>query len=172
MSRQQKIDSGTNVSVEKETTDIDNMQAEEILLNLKIISQIKENEKLSTNMEQLSIDQSMCQFLTRAYYGNSRDTTLKMIDNVVTNALELTDKTLNQGLNNSDNVKKEKNILNEEPSHLLHRFLLQMSNAIKGLENLKVTYKDDVSVQSKLDLINEKMAMRIEKINKILTINI
>ena len=107
MSRQQKIDPGTNVSVEKETTDIDNnMHAEEILLNLKIISQIKENEKLSTNMESLSIDQSMCQFLTRAYYGNSRDTTLKMIDNIVTNALELTDKTLNQGLNKSENVKK------------------------------------------------------------------
>ena len=152
-------------------TNID-MSSEMILLNLKIISQIKENEKLNINIDQLSIDNSKCQFFTRAYYGNSRENTTIMIENIINNALSSTDKILLDAVSNDD-VKDDKRdeILREDPSQLLHRYLLVMSNSIKGLENLKVTYKDDVSVKSKLDLIIEKIKTRIEKINKVLTIN-
>ena len=158
----------------KATTDELTMNAEEILLNLKIISQIKENEKLATMNDQLSIDQSRFQFVSRIYYGNNRENTIKQIDLIISNALSMTDKTLQQALSNeTNNIDKENvNILMEEPSSILHRFLIQMSCAIKGLENLKVTYKEDVSILSKLDLICEKINMRIEKINKVLTINI
>ncbi len=49
---------------------------------------------------------------------------------------------------------------------------MELSNASKGLENLKITYKDDVSIISKLDLIIDKINMRVEKINKILFIRV
>ena len=148
------------------------MSSEIILLNLKIISQIKENEKLNINIDQLSIDNSKCQFFTRAYYGNSRENTTIMLESIINNALLSTDKILLDAVSNG-NTKDDKRdeILREDPSQLLHRYLLEMSNSIKGLENLKVTYKDDVSVKSKLDLIIEKIKTRIEKINKVLTIN-
>lgn len=166
MSARQEGIEPTNKS--SDNNDTLNMDPEEILLNLKIISQIKEYEKLNTNEDQLSIDQSHVQFLSRSYYGNCRDKTIKMIQNIVDNALSITDSTLK-----NDMVDKEKdNYFKEDPSNLLHRFLLQMQNAIKGLENLKVTYKEDVPIQSKLDLINEKLTMRINKINKVLTISV
>ena len=91
-----------------------------------------------------------------------------MIQTIVDNALLITDHTLKS----STKEKEKDNYFKEDPSNLLHRFLLQMQNAIKGLENLKVTYKDDVPIQSKLDLINEKLTMRINKINKVLTIRV
>ena len=47
-----------------------------------------------------------------------------------------------------------------------------MINAVKGLENLKITYKDDILTVSKLDLIIEKINTRIEKINKLLLISV
>lgn len=148
------------------------MSSEIILLNLKIISQIKENEKLNINIDQLSIDNSKCQFFTRAYYGNSRENTTIMLESIINNALLSTDKILLDAVSN-ENILDDKRdeILREDPSQLLHRYLLEMSNSIKGLENLKVTYRDDVSVKSKLDLIIEKIKTRIEKINKVLTIN-
>ena len=148
------------------------MSSEIILLNLKIISQIKENEKLNINIDQLSIDNSKCQFFTRAYYGNSRENTTIMLESIINNALLSTDKILLDAVSNENIIDDKKDeILREDPSQLLHRYLLEMSNSIKGLENLKVTYKDDVSVKSKLDLIIEKIKTRIEKINKVLTIN-
>ena len=148
------------------------MSSEIILLNLKIISQIKENEKLNINIDQLSIDNSKCQFFTRAYYGNSRENTTIMLESIINNALLSTDKILLDAVSNENIIDdKRDEILREDPSQLLHRYLLEMSNSIKGLENLKVTYRDDVSVKSKLDLIIEKIKTRIEKINKVLTIN-
>lgn len=146
---------------------INELDSEEILLNLKIIAQIKEFEKLNILNSEISIDQSWIKFLSRSYYGNSRGSTINILETIVNNTLKITDTTLNNSKNIIDN-----NVLIEEPSHLLQRFILQMSNAINGLDNLKVTYKNDIQIISKLDLLIEKLKMRIEKINKVLTINI
>jgi len=143
------------------------LDSEEILLNLKIIAQIKEFEKINTLNSEISIDQSWIQFLSRSYYGNSRENTINILETVVNNTLKITDTTLTNSKNIIDN-----NVLVEEPSHLLQRFILQMSNAVNGLDNLKVTYKNDIQIISKLDLLTEKLQMRIDKINKVLTINI
>ena len=59
------------------------LDSETILLNLKIISQIKEFQKLNTNSDQLSIDQTWMLFLSRSYYGNSREETITMLENIV-----------------------------------------------------------------------------------------
>ena len=112
------------------------MSSEIILLNLKIISQIKENEKLNINIDQLSIDNSKCQFFTRAYYGNSRENTTIMLESIINNALLSTDKILLDAVSNG-NTKDDKRdeILREDPSQLLHRYLLEMSNSGSGYQN-------------------------------------
>ena len=46
-----------------------------------------------------------------------------------------------------------------------------MKNATKGLNNLKITYGDDTRIVSELDLLLERIALRIEKINAILRID-
>lgn len=139
-----------------------------ILLNLKIISQIKEYEKLNTYNDELSIDQTYFQLFTRKYYNNNRVNSITMIEDIVEETLNITDKTLNIDSNN----KSKSNILDEEPSQLLHRYVLEMTNAIKGLDNLKKTYKDDVFILSKLDLLIEKLNTRVNKVSKILIINV
>lgn len=142
--------------------------SDNILLNLKIISQIKEYEKLNTYNDELSIDQTYFQYFTRKYYNNNRINTITMIEEIVDEALNITDDTLNFDIN----YKSKSNVLDEEPSQLLHRFVLEMTNATKGLDNLKKTYKDDVSILSKLDLLIEKLNTRVNKISKVLTINL
>ena len=46
-----------------------------------------------------------------------------------------------------------------------------MNNAASGLGNLKSTYKDDITTVSSLEIIIEKINVRVNKINSILSIN-
>ena len=47
-----------------------------------------------------------------------------------------------------------------------------MTNSIKGIENLKNTYSKDILIYSQLELIKKKMLSRIEKLNKLFSINL
>ena len=57
-----------------------------------------------------------------------------------------------------------------ENSNILQTFSNEMTNAIKGLDNLKATYKTDVTVQSKLNVVIEKMKVRVSQISRLLKI--
>ena len=51
------------------------------------------------------------------------------------------------------------------------QFTQEMNNAASGLGNLKSTYKDDITTVSSLEIIIEKINVRVNKINSILSIN-
>ena len=144
----------------------------QILLNLKIISNIKEYDKVTTGQEHVEIDKpSILQGLRRALRGDSRINTLERINQIIDQAFKVTDEILEEEYDtNQPNLPTRP--FKEENSHLFQRFTMELLNASKGLENLKITYKDDVSIISKLDLIIDKINMRVEKINKILFIRV
>ena len=142
-----------------------NKDIDSILLDLKIISQIKENDKLVTSKELLEIDNSYFQSIKRYWNNDNRISSIEYIKNTVNRTLEFTDTTLN------DTHTDNKNIFIENNSHILQRFLVEMTNAIKGLDNLKLTYNTDITVISAIDIYKEKLNMRIEAIQNILTIN-
>ena len=50
--------------------------------------------------------------------------------------------------------------------------IIEMTNSIIGIENLKNTYSKDILISSQLDIIKKKMLMKIEKLNKLFSINI
>ena len=142
-----------------------NKDIDSILLDLKIISQIKENDKLVTSKELLEIDNSYFQSIKRYWNNDNRISSIEYIKNTVNRTLEFTDTTLN------DTHTENKNIFIENNSHILQRILVEMTNAIKGLDNLKLTYNTDITVISAIDNYKEKLNMRIEGIQNILTIN-
>ena len=69
------------------------MDLDNVLLNLKIISNIKENDKISTAYDTIVIDSKDLLQGTRRfiYTGDSREKSIGMIDNLVKRILELTD---------------------------------------------------------------------------------
>ena len=151
---------------------------DDILLNLKIIANIKENDKISTHTPALTIDgSSIFQCLKRWFYNNSREDTLEKIDKVIKRSFEITDATLENEVLKSQKLQHphpstDEDFFKEDNSNIFQRFVVEMSNACKGLENMKLTYKDDISTQSKLDIMIHKLKMRVDKINKILKIQI
>ena len=141
---------------------------EEILLNLNILSQIRENEKISCDKESIAIDTSMgiTQPFQRFFRGDSRERTIIMVTKIIEDSLKFTDNILNAEIEDNKNTT----YFAETNSSLLHRFLLNMQNAIRGLENLRITYNTDIPMQSKVNLLVEKLQMRVEKINRLLKI--
>ena len=139
-----------------------------ILLNLNILSQIRENEKICCDKDSIAIDtsSSIIQSFQRFFKGDSREKTISLITKIIEDSLKFTDNILNSEIEN----KTETTYFAETNSSLLHRFLLNMQNAIRGLENLRITYNTDIPMQSKVNLLVERLQMRVEKINRLLKI--
>ena len=159
---------------------LQDISPEDILLNLKIIGCIKKRDRISKNTDNvLEIETNdLFQPLRRWWFGRSRNETISNIKKIITTSFDLTDKTLNKekskSISNSRAIKSpnKNTYFDEENSNLLQWFVLEMKNASKGLDNLKNTYSDDTRIVSELDILLEQLALRIEKINGILKIDI
>ena len=138
------------------------------LLNLKIISNLKEYDKLSTmDKNVLCIDSpSMFQGLYRTLYGDSREETLNKLEDIINNIFEITDNLLNKK-NNSNCFNKN---FDDDVSTTFQNIVMGLSESIKGLQNLKITYLKDVSITSKIDIIINKIQNRNNKIVQLLQI--
>lgn len=142
-----------------------------IFINLKIISNIKEYDKLITSDDkQIEIDNaSYLQFMRRWWNGRNRNSTLNYLkDFVYRDAFKVIDNTLQNELREKQDV----NYFHESNHNILQKFLLELKNSIKGLQNLKITYNNDVSFKSQLDVIIEEIEFRIEKIKESLKISL
>ena len=139
------------------------------MLNLKIISNIKENDKLNSLGNIVKINQPyMLQGIERWYNKESRDNTINKLDLIVNNSFKLTEIILSR--EKEDN--KDEKCLKENNNQIFQNLLYEMTNSLLGIENLKKTYKDDITISSKLDIIIKKMFNRIEKMNKLFIIKI
>lgn len=140
------------------------MTIDQILTNLKIISKIKKGEKIiTTNNMIMEIDNRYFQWARRWWEQNSRISTVDFFNKILERAFQIIDDTYN-------NKDKENYYFNEENSRILQKFSLELNNSCQGLNNLKETYTDDETVKSQLDIMTEKINIRIEKIQKVLTI--
>ena len=140
------------------------MTIDQVLTNLKVISQIKKGEKIVTDNIILEIDNRYFQSVRRWWNQSSRLSTLDFFQKIIARSFELIDDTYN-------NKEKEQYYFSEENSRILQRFSLEMSNACIGLTNLKETYENDVTTKSQLDIMIGHLNNRIEKIQKVLTIH-
>ena len=134
-------------------TDTFNIKVENTVLNLKMMSHIKPFDKLYVDDGLLKIDTpTLLQGIYRWYKEYSRESTTADLDIIIKSVIEITDNLLEK-----DNITSEENTLCQQ-------ILIEINNASKGLSNLKITYKDDTFMSSKLDIIKEKLKARKDKI--------
>ena len=132
--------------------------SENVLTNLKILSKIKANDKLSKNEKNILIIDSPYMGLgaVRWWYSDSRDETIKHLENIINDTFQLIDNVYSSELGHNDGNDIENNYyykhslpkdyFKSENSQQLQTFSIELKNSVKGLENLKITYKDDISV--------------------------
>jgi len=148
---------------------IDN-KINQVWINLKILASIKEYDKLSNVESQLEIDQAgMSQGMRRWWEGRSRADTLRFLkDEVFQEAFEIIDKTLADELEE----RNHNGYFRESNHNILQKFLLELKNAIVGLQNLRITYTGDISFRSHIDMLIEEIEFRLEKIKDALKIKL
>lgn len=158
------------INLSNSSLNTENMTIEEILLQLNIISKIDKLSKITVSNKSLEIDNRYFQFIRRYYNGDSRNSTIENIDQIISKSFILIDDILNKEVANDIEKGQQKNYFTEDNSHLLQRFLLELTNSIKGINNLKQTYSGDTTTTARVDFIIQKINMRIEKIQKLLNI--
>ena len=141
-----------------------------ILTNLKILANINANDKVTiNNYNNISIDPPyLSQSLFRWFNGDSRNNTINTIDIIISNTFRIIDSIYDDEINKKNN--NESNYFENGNSQKLQTFSTELKNSIKGLQNLKITYKNDISICSKIDIDIEKINLRIKKINNLLII--
>ena len=174
-----------NVNIDINENENENENAiitvESILTNLKIISNLKPNDKLTIKDNILVIDQPYYyQGVTRWWNQDSRTGTMVELEKIVNDTFTIIDNIYTSELQSKTGSSIDNNFyykrsipesyFKNENSQQLQSFSSELSNAIKGLQNLKLTYKNDISICSKIDVMIEKITIRIKKINSLLTI--
>ena len=147
------MDSKTESSnLNVENSELNNV--ENVLTNLKIISNLKPNDKLTNNDDILIIDTpSYTQGVSRWWNGHSRSASLAFIEKLINDAFQIIDAIYSSELEKATGTKVEnnyyykhaipKNYFKNENSQQLQNFSNELKNAVKGLQNLKITYKHD-----------------------------
>jgi hypothetical protein len=128
----------------------------ELLTNLKLLSHIKQNEKLSCDNGNnfIEIDNRYyLQGIRRWMNGDSREETIKFVDKLINSTESISEKLINGS--------------NEDDSHNLKLLTEDLISCKNGLNNLKLTYNDDKLFISKMDNYIEMIKMRIDKNNKV-----
>jgi hypothetical protein len=104
-----------------------------ILTNLKIASLVKINEKVSIYKGYLQIDYTPLQCIKRWFNKDSRESLLIFLD---------------------DLIKKISNIFKENNQEQICAILNEIDKIQNGINNLKITYINDVLMVVKLDNIS------------------
>jgi hypothetical protein len=116
-----------------------------LLTSLKVISMIKEGQKVCVRNGHLSLEVQSTGVLTslrRWIHKDNRQTTVSYIKSVVQNALSTT-----KSHNNDKSVVK------------LFRGL---EEAITGINSLTVTYADDATVAATLQVLNDRIKTELQ----------
>lgn len=141
-----------------------------IILNLKIISQVPRNGRLrriTKGAVTLEDDHLLVPF-KRMIYHDSRHQSLNDIsaifnESISESKLWLASKDLDTGeFESLDEMSDTKRCIVEKVS-LMYR---ELERSTVGLENLKSTYRDDISIASSLDIIIEKVISHLAEIKR------
>jgi hypothetical protein len=169
-----------------------------LFLNFKIISQLKEGQKLRirelNGLEILDIDTRLIYKYLRGINGDNRDNTIILLKNLVDLSYTITDEILKDEFeadciieSNGNNHKVKENLehsqhsehfghkkspfdTKDDNSQLFKKLVTEFENSLVGLNNLKTTYQDDISITSLIEIIIGKLTLRINKINSLLKI--
>jgi len=170
-----------NTLNENAKKDIDvNDMLDKLLLELKIISNIKEYDKICVRDNIMIDTPHLLQSVARTYNGDSREKSIKYIQKIIEEIFEILDNLLEEAkkpLTGQSSIhyysnKSHINNINfkDETITIYQKTNQNLTESISGLQNLKITYLNDISTTAKLDMIIVKIQNRINKINSMMVL--
>lgn len=115
------------------------MSIEDVILNIKMIAKIKQNEKMIVQNKVLNVDTRTIPAFQRWWTADSRHDTISFIITVINNSF--------------DYLHEE----NKDPVYDKTTVVKELTACIPGLDNLSATYKLDNLLVAKIDIVKEKI---------------
>lgn len=157
-----------------------------LFINLKVISQVQQGQKLLTTDDYLILDTGVSyrQVLTRWWLNETRERTLKKIQEVIRSAIYCGQNAINSELmlrqvseddsaSSKPTISKKVEVRQWEQARdkylqidnmgLLALLSSELENSLIGLKNLKETYVDDATLRAKFDLEIQLIERHVEK---------
>ena len=127
---------------------------------LKIISNIKKDQKIIIRDDKLVVDDRYFQSLRRWYANDNRYLSIIFIETVILKSIELESEIVDyiKTIKTDRSYSKEDRDENiKSTTVVLNKLSKGLNDSTKGLSNLKETYKNDSLITEKLDLFLEQI---------------
>jgi len=149
----------------------DDKEVEDVLNHLKIFAQVKENEKLATQVcVGVNKPNEFLNWAKRRYYGDSRDKTLAFIENTFKQAFEK----INSALARREVLLrvKENSLTRIQMLQRLRNMqrITRLQKAVSAAKDklftkLRATYEDDPTTTSRIDILCENIQDKLLEID-------
>lgn len=141
------------------------MIPDKLLINLKIISKIQKNGRISRSYDGIiSLETDVFyQSIKRFMLNDSRKQAIFEINSVITESIEMLNHIINSKHMNKNFSQTSEYIKNCENLNLI---LTEMERAKLGIENLKFTYQTDHNIASQIDILILKINTTIKDIGQ------
>jgi len=142
----------------------------EIILDLKILSKLKINQKLCIIDNKLTIDVSYLQSMSRYINNSSRIFTIDYLENLYRNLSDEIEKIIKVLISDTNN--NNNNYLIEDPSKILMDLNHNLKISLVGINNLIQTYITDDVLKSRLEILINNIDLKMRKISELLVVKI
>lgn len=141
------------------------MIPDKLLINLKIISKIQKNGRISRSYDGIiSLESDVFyQSIKRFMLNDSRKQAIFEINSVITEAIDILNHILNSKFMNKNYAQSSEYIKNCENLNLI---MTEMELAKIGIENLKFTYQTDQNIVSQLDILILKINTTLKDVGQ------
>ena len=128
------------------------MIPDKLLINLKIISKIQKNGRITRSYDGIiSLEnETFYQSIKRFFSNDSRKQATFEINSVINEAINMLQHILNSKYMNKNFCQSDEYIKNCENTDLI---LKELELARSGIENLKFTYQNDQNTSSQIDIL-------------------
>ena len=139
---------------------------EEVIINLKLISEIQINDKLRIYGNNIDIDSRYIKSIMRIFYGDGRANTVKFINMLINYAIKYSNNLI-QIINSENNENPEL----KHNKHQLNVLTTSLNTSLNGLNKIKITYQNDNVFIANIELISDKIRVIVDNnMNNTLTI--
>ena len=140
------------------------MIPDKLLINLKIISKIQKNGRITRSYDGIiSLENNVFyQSIKRFISSDSRKQALFEINSIITETINILNHILNSKYMNKLHNETDEYIKNCENIDLI---LSELELSKNGIENLKFTYKNDPNIVSQIDILILKINTTIKDFN-------
>jgi hypothetical protein len=141
------------------------MIPDKLLINLKIISKIQKNGRISRSYDGIiSLESDVIyQSIKRFVLNDSRKQAIFEINSVITESIDMLNHIINSKHMNKNYSQTSEYIKNCENINLI---ITEMELAKLGIENLKFTYQNDHNTASQLDILILKINTTLKDIGQ------